>query len=124
MYIGDEDGDVTILARGKKKKVIAEMNMGSAVYGTVVPANNALFLNNRSHCSNRAETRACGQLPSAPPSHSDNLGDARRSALALLTARGRRGCEGSRRRNRRRRWRSVAAVEWRQFRGTQALTGV
>jgi hypothetical protein len=29
-------------------KVLAEMNMGSAVYGTVVPAHGTLFLNNRS----------------------------------------------------------------------------
>ena len=36
------------MAHGKEKKLIAEMNMGSAVYGTVVPANGVLFLNNRS----------------------------------------------------------------------------
>ena len=34
-------------AHGKEKKVLAEMNMGSAVYGTVVPANGALFIMNR-----------------------------------------------------------------------------
>jgi hypothetical protein len=28
--------------------VLAEINMGSAVYGTVVPANGALYINNRS----------------------------------------------------------------------------
>jgi hypothetical protein len=28
--------------------VLAEMNMGSAVYGTIVPANGTIFLNNRS----------------------------------------------------------------------------
>ena len=33
--------------RGKEKKVLAEMNMGSAVYATPVPAHGALFLNNR-----------------------------------------------------------------------------
>jgi len=48
VYLGDEDGDVVVLAHGKEKKIIAEMNMGSAVYGTVVPANGVLFLNNRS----------------------------------------------------------------------------
>ena len=35
---GDEDGDITILQTGKEKKVLAEMNMGSAVYATPVPA--------------------------------------------------------------------------------------
>ena len=32
--VGDEDGDITILQAGKTKKVLAEMNMGSAVYAT------------------------------------------------------------------------------------------
>jgi hypothetical protein len=48
VYLGDEDGDVVVLAHGKEMKVLAEMNMGSAVYATVVPANGTLFLNNRS----------------------------------------------------------------------------
>jgi outer membrane protein assembly factor BamB len=47
VYLGDEDGDVIVLQHGKEKKVLAEMNMGSAVYATVVPAHGALFLNNR-----------------------------------------------------------------------------
>jgi outer membrane protein assembly factor BamB len=47
VYLGDEDGDVVILQAGKQKKVIAEMNMGSSVYSTPVPANGALFIMNR-----------------------------------------------------------------------------
>src|SRR6266851_4919254 len=47
VYVGDEDGDVVILQTGKQKKVLATMNMGSAVYATPVPAHGALFLNNR-----------------------------------------------------------------------------
>ena len=45
--MGDEDGDVTVLQTGKTKKVLAEMNMGSAVYATLVPAHGVLFMNNR-----------------------------------------------------------------------------
>jgi outer membrane protein assembly factor BamB len=48
VYIGDEDGDIVVMAHGKEKKQLAEMNMGSAVYGTIVPANGVLFINNRS----------------------------------------------------------------------------
>src|SRR5687767_5881993 len=48
VYLGDEDGDMVVMAHGKEKKLIAEMNMGSAVYGTIVPANGVLFINNRS----------------------------------------------------------------------------
>ena len=47
VYLGDEDGDVVVLQAGKELKVLHEMNMGTAVYGTVVPANGTLFLNNR-----------------------------------------------------------------------------
>ena len=47
VYLGDEDGDVVIMAHSKEKQVLAEMNMGGAVYGTVVPAHDTLFLNNR-----------------------------------------------------------------------------
>ena len=47
VYLGTEDGDVVIMQAGKEKKVLATMSMGSAVYGTPVPANNALFIMNR-----------------------------------------------------------------------------
>jgi outer membrane protein assembly factor BamB len=47
VYVGDEDGDIVILQAGKQKKVLATMNMGSAVYATPVPAHGTLFLNNR-----------------------------------------------------------------------------
>jgi outer membrane protein assembly factor BamB len=47
VYLGDEDGDIVALVHGKKKEVLAEMNMGSAVYGTVTPANGAFIVNNR-----------------------------------------------------------------------------
>jgi outer membrane protein assembly factor BamB len=47
VYLGDEDGDVVVLQHGKEKKQLAEMNMGSAVYATAVPAHGVLFLNNR-----------------------------------------------------------------------------
>jgi outer membrane protein assembly factor BamB len=48
VYLGDEDGDVVIMAQGKEAKVLTEINMGSAVYSTAVPAHGTLFLNNRS----------------------------------------------------------------------------
>jgi outer membrane protein assembly factor BamB len=47
IYLGDEDGDVTVLQHGKELKVLAEQNMGSSVYATAVPANGKLFLMNR-----------------------------------------------------------------------------
>src|SRR5713101_6940648 len=47
VYLGDEDGDVVVMQAAKEKKLIAEMNMGSSVYSTPVPANGALFIVNR-----------------------------------------------------------------------------
>jgi len=57
LYLADEDGDVLILQHGKEKKVLAEMNMGSAVYATLVPAHGTLFLNNRSELFALAVTK-------------------------------------------------------------------
>jgi outer membrane protein assembly factor BamB len=47
VYIGDEDGDIVVLEAAKEKKLVSELNMGSSVYATPVPANGALFVMNR-----------------------------------------------------------------------------
>jgi outer membrane protein assembly factor BamB len=47
VYLGDEDGDVVVLAASKEKKLIAQNNMGSSVYMTPVPAHGNLFIGNR-----------------------------------------------------------------------------
>jgi outer membrane protein assembly factor BamB len=47
VYLGNEDGDIVIMEASKEKKVIATINMGSAVYGTPVPANGTLYVMNR-----------------------------------------------------------------------------
>lgn len=48
VYIGDEDGDITIFEHGKKMKIIAEINMENSVYSTPVVANNVLYIANKS----------------------------------------------------------------------------
>ena len=55
VYLGDEDGDVTVLQHGKELKVVSEQNMGSSVYSTVVPANGTLFIMNRNQLYALAE---------------------------------------------------------------------
>ena len=47
VYLGDEDGDIVVIQEGKALKILAEVNMGSSVYGTPVPANGVLFVNSR-----------------------------------------------------------------------------
>jgi outer membrane protein assembly factor BamB len=59
VYIGDEDGDIVVLAHGREKKVLAEINMGGPVYGTVTPVNGTLFVNTQSRLY------AIGPLPKA-----------------------------------------------------------
>lgn len=49
VYIGDEDGDLTVLAASKEKKVLSETNLGAPVYSTPVVANGALYVASNSH---------------------------------------------------------------------------
>jgi outer membrane protein assembly factor BamB len=57
VYLGDEDGDIAILAATREKKVIGEINMGSSVYSTPIPANGALFIVNRNQLFALAEKK-------------------------------------------------------------------
>ncbi len=47
IYLGTEDGDILVMQAGKEKKVLGSFSMGTAVYGTAVPAHNTLFVMNR-----------------------------------------------------------------------------
>lgn len=47
VYIGDEDGDISIFRHGKEMELLGEVNMGSSVYTTPVVANDTLFIANR-----------------------------------------------------------------------------
>lgn len=49
VYIGDEDGDVTVFKHSKEKEIISEINMGNAVYTSPVIANNVLYIANKTH---------------------------------------------------------------------------
>jgi outer membrane protein assembly factor BamB len=57
VYVGDEDGDVVVLEAAPAKKLVAEMNMGSAIYSTAAPANGALFVAGRNKLWALAEKR-------------------------------------------------------------------
>jgi outer membrane protein assembly factor BamB len=55
VYLGDEDGDITIIPAEKTLKVLVENNMGSSVYSTAVPAQGTLFIVNRNQLIALAE---------------------------------------------------------------------
>ena len=74
VYLGDEDGDVAVLATGRTKKVLFETNLGSSIYSTPVPANGSMFIVNRNQliAIGRREFRN-GLLPASIPSFMHNL---------------------------------------------------
>ncbi len=49
VYLGDEDGDITIFQHGREKKVLNEVNMGSSVYSTAITANGTIFFMTRNN---------------------------------------------------------------------------
>ncbi len=65
VYLGDEDGDVVVMQAGKEKKLISEVNMGSSVYSTPVPANGALIIMNRNQLYSLAVAAAAAPAKAA-----------------------------------------------------------
>jgi len=47
VFIGDEDGDILIFELSKTPTVLAEINLGSALYTTPVAANDTIYIANR-----------------------------------------------------------------------------
>jgi outer membrane protein assembly factor BamB len=67
VYVGDEDGDFTVLAAAKEKKIISETNLGAAVYGTPIVANGAVYLQSNTHLfAFRDPTKQAGLKDEAP----------------------------------------------------------
>ena len=93
----------------RRRRCSAEMNMGSAVYATIVPAHGTLFLNNRNQlfAISAIEVVACGQrqhcsgvLLLSPASGAQRSAARRRAAVGSTAAA------------------AAPADAWRQFRGT------
>ncbi len=49
LYVGNEDGILTILAADKKKDVIAEIEFGAPIYSTPIVANGVLYIGTQTH---------------------------------------------------------------------------
>jgi outer membrane protein assembly factor BamB len=68
LYLGDEDGDVVIMQTGRTMKVLGEINMGSSVYSTPVPANGVLYITSRNQLFALSEGATTSAVPSRPSS--------------------------------------------------------
>ncbi len=49
VYVGDEDGDLVVLAVDKKMKVLSETNLGAAIYSTPIVANGTMYIGSQTH---------------------------------------------------------------------------
>lgn len=49
VYVGDEDGDLLILAATKEKKIIQEINLNAPIYSSPVVANGVLYIGTQTH---------------------------------------------------------------------------
>ncbi len=49
IYVGDEDGDISIFELSPEKNLVAEVNMGNSVYSTPIVAGGTLYIANKSH---------------------------------------------------------------------------
>jgi outer membrane protein assembly factor BamB len=49
VYIGDEDGDISVFTLSREKNLLGEINMGNSVYSTPIIAGDTLYIANKSH---------------------------------------------------------------------------
>ncbi|MGO8675874.1 MAG: PQQ-binding-like beta-propeller repeat protein [Limisphaerales bacterium] len=49
VYLGNEDGDLTVFAASKEKKILGATNLGAPVYSTPVVANGILYVSSNTH---------------------------------------------------------------------------
>jgi outer membrane protein assembly factor BamB len=49
VYVGDEDGDLVVMAAAKEKKIISTTNLGAAIYSTPVIANGVIYVGSQTH---------------------------------------------------------------------------
>jgi len=61
VYLGDEDGDVAVLRAGRTKQLLAEINLGNAVYTSAAARDGVLYL------ATRSRLFALSEPPGPPP---------------------------------------------------------
>ncbi|MCC7374654.1 MAG: PQQ-binding-like beta-propeller repeat protein [Verrucomicrobiales bacterium] len=66
VYVGDEDGDLVILAATKEKKIISETNLNAPIYSTPVVANGVLYIASNTHLFAFHDAAQAAGLPDQP----------------------------------------------------------
>ncbi|MCH1521717.1 MAG: PQQ-like beta-propeller repeat protein, partial [Arenicellales bacterium] len=74
VYIGDEDGDVTIFKLSREKEILSvdeygdsgPINMGNSVYSTPIVADNVLYISNKTHLFAIAQEAEDSEKESSP----------------------------------------------------------
>jgi outer membrane protein assembly factor BamB len=66
VYVGDEDGDLVVLAASKELKVLSECNLGAPIYSTPVVANGVLYVASNTHLYAFHDSAKAAPLPDAP----------------------------------------------------------
>lgn len=67
VYVGDEDGDLVVLAATKDKKVISETNLNAPVYSTPVVANGVIYVASNTHLYAFGDTAPAAGSQDAKP---------------------------------------------------------
>ncbi len=49
VYVGDEEGKLTVFKHGKEKEILAEIDMKNSIYSSPIVANNTLYIVNKTH---------------------------------------------------------------------------
>lgn len=66
VYLGDEDGDFTVMAAAKEKKVLSECNLGAPIYSTPVLANGVIYVGCSTHLYAFYDSARAANLPDQP----------------------------------------------------------
>lgn len=66
VYVGDEDGDLVVLAATKEKKVLSETNLNAPVYSTPVVANGIIYVQSNTHLFAFHDSAKAGGTPDQP----------------------------------------------------------
>ncbi len=76
VYVGDEEGKITIFKLSPEKEIIAEVEMGNSVYSTPIVAHNTLFIANKTHLFAIAPEGEEKAADAGEPAKADKVADA------------------------------------------------